>query len=361
VAKRHVRQSKKQALGQYYTTKACDALQGYESVVCNKHVIDPFAGNGDLLSWAQSNGALEVVGYDIQPTRNDYIQRDTLLDPPDFSGSVVLSNPPYLSANKCRTGDKRTYSMWGESDYYKCHLASLENHGCDEALVILPTNFLCESNPSIRRRLFQTHHVVSARYWSRPIFEDASTGVCLIHLRRGRVESQHFPLDLVYQGVTVEVDLEDQYKYLWGQDFFEYIKGDKIKVLKTDEGMPPPNTHLVFGLLDRGKWKSGLTYNSGAPIYCAPKSFTTYQVTLPDYDLSEDQERQIVDLFNDRLGHFRRMYHDMFLSNYMGPDQKILSRSYVHRLLARVIQDLGINTRPCTTPRPSTRRSKLQR
>lgn len=343
MVKRHIKQTEKQKLGQYFTTNANLILEGYEHVVFQKNVIDPFAGGEDLLKWGISNGATSTVGYDICPSAKHIQKRDSLVNPPDYKGHVLVTNPPYLSSNKCRNGDKTPYKIWKENDYYKCHLASLDSMNCDEALIILPSNFFCESRDSIRKRLFNTHYIVSAKYWNQPTFDDATTGTCVIHVRRGSLPYQQFKIRLLPQDKTVEVILRKEHNYLYGEEFFKYIDVAPVKVLKTDVGMSPPNTKIIVGLLDNGKFPVGLSINTSHDIYCQPKSFTTYQVTLPDYNLTLEQQHQIVQLFQQKLSYYRNIYHDMFLANYMGPKQKIISRRYINLLLSAVIKELKIN------------------
>lgn len=316
-------------------------LSGYESIVSGKHIIEPFAGGGDLTSWARRNGAVNVEEYDLEPQNSNTIQRDSITNPPDYSGKIVVTNPPYLSKNKFK-GDKTVFEKWDQNDLYKCHLASLAN-GCDEALVIIPSNFLCESNAKTRKTLFETHYIVSAKYWETPIFADATVGICVLHLKRGSKPYQEFPMIVFPSGQQVDMKLEEKYNFLHGKDFFDFINrsSKRIKATKTDVGMNPPNTNLVVGLLDNGVWNNGVRYNDGEAIYCAPKSFTTYQITLEGLDLDEDMQKDIADTFQKKFNEFRRQYKDMFLSNYMGPKQKILSRSYVHKFLEVVMIDMG--------------------
>lgn len=341
MAKRHLKQDTKQALGQYFTTNADVILQGYESLVKDKTVVDPFAGGGDLLLWATKHGARAVEAYDIAPINAETRQNDSLCNPPDYQGKFVLTNPPYLHSNKCRNGNKMPYKQWSTSDYYKCHLASLAND-CDEAIEIIPANFFCESRAEARKRLFSTHYIVSAKMWTQPVFSDTTSSITAIHLKRGRKQRQQFPLLLLPENRQIDMDLQVDYGYLHGADFFSYIEGaPELRVVKitADES---PNTRIVVSLLDKGAWPVGLSINTGAVILCGEKSFTTYQVSLPDYDLSASEEEKVVDLFNHRLQAFRQQYASLFLANYMGPDQKILSRAYVHRLLAKCISELGI-------------------
>ena len=51
----------------------------------------------------------------------------------------------------------------------------------------------------------------------------------------------------------------------------------------------------------------------------------------------------MVEVFNERMKYFREKYHGLFLSNFMGADQKILSRSFVHSMMQRVYNDVGVS------------------
>jgi hypothetical protein len=349
LTKRHTKQSHKQKNGQFFTTKADHILSGFEDVVRNKVVIDPFVGGKDLLIWAEKNGAVDTIGYDLEPTSDDIIKNDSIANPPSYNGMVLVTNPPYLSKNKFR-GDKTVFDTWKQSDLYKCHLASLEARDCQEAIIILPSNFLCESSPRARKMLFESYHIVSAKYWNEPVFEDAATGICVIHIKKGKKQYQDFVLSHETDNVSISIRLEERYNYLHGKDFFDHIRrasGD-LEAIKTDIGMKTPNTNIVVGLLDNGKWKSGLSYNEGDVIFSRPKSFTTYQLTLPSITLTEQQQREVIRVFNNTLHHYRKKYHDMFLSNYMGPRQKILSLSFINKLLEVSLKDLGFMKKETT-------------
>jgi len=344
LAKRHTNLSRKQKNGQFFTTNADHILGGYEDIVRNKTVIDPFAGGKDLLLWAEKNGATNTVGYDLEPTSEDIIKNDSIADPPSYENMVLVTNPPYLSRNKFK-GDKHIFDVWKQNDLYKCHLASLDVRGCEEAVIILPSNFICESSSRARKMLFETHYIVSAKYWNEPVFEDATTGICVIHIRKGKKPRQEFILQHVSDNENINIKLEERHSYLHGDDFFDHIlraSGD-IEIIKTDIGMKDPNTNIVVGLLDNGKWQSGLSYNEGDPLFSKPKSFTTYQLTIPNITLTENEQKEVIEKFNKTLSYYRRKYHDLFLSNYMGPRQKILSRSFINKLLEVSLKDLGLD------------------
>ena len=353
MAKRHLAQTSKQGAGQYYTTVADRILERYTPIVQRKSVTDPFAGRGDLLTWALANGATKTQGYDLHPQSPYIAQRDTLLDPPSYANQIVVTNPPYLHRNKCRQGSYEPYDKWEQDDLYKCFLATLAPFDCDQAIVVVPTNFLCEARSSARETVFSNYFVEAATYWEEPIFEDATTGVCTLHLIRGQRVCQTFPMILCPSGEVLTMDLHPENDYLHGNAFFDYLRGHvpahPLQITKVDVGMPPPNTKLVAGLADDGKWPWGLSYNEGADYYCEPKAFFTYQLHLTNAPaLSSDDQRKIAALFQERLWEFRHRYHGMFIANYMGARQRLLSRGYVARLLQAVMVELNLVAREAT-------------
>lgn len=329
--KRHTKQSAKQSAGQYFTSNAAYILSGLEHTVKNKQIIDPFAGNNDLTKWAIDNGAISYKSYDIAPLSSETIYNDSLLSPPDYT-DMVVTNPPYLSKNKSKT-HKEIFDKWNESDLYKCHIKSLVESNNQESIQILPSNFLCESRAKTRELLFFHYAIVYAKYWCVPVFDDATTGVVVLHLKRKTHPNHNTQsFEMMYNDNLISIQLEHKYGYLYGKEFFEALAiGSNFDIIKTDIGMAAPNTNIIVGLLDKGKY-SGLHYNDSLPIYCKKTSFTTYQITL-SINIDIELQQDMVVLFNELLTKYRKQYYGMFLANYMGPKQKILSRNYVHGLI----------------------------
>ena len=108
--------SDKNKLGQFYTTNYEYILQNLY-IPENVHtIIEPFAGNGDLIKFTNT----PVECYDIDPKKDSITKRDTLKCPPTYDNKFILTNPPYLARNKC--DDKSIFDMYGENDLYKCFI-----------------------------------------------------------------------------------------------------------------------------------------------------------------------------------------------------------------------------------------------
>jgi hypothetical protein len=343
MAKRHTNQNHKQKNGQFFTKNADDILSSYSNLFKGKYVIDPFAGDSDLLNFATKNGASKIEGYDIEPRDNITIRQDTLLNPPNFKGKFLLTNPPYLCSNKNK--DKTVYEKYGYNDLYKCHIASFIGE-VDEGILILPSNFLSESRAKIRELFFKNYTITKCDYYYYQIFPSATTGIVVFHFIRDTSEVKSFECNIHYSNdniVKCNVTLQSKYDWLFGDEFFDYIDVESDLVFDKYTGGTVENlTNIVIGLLDKGKWTQGLSYNSGNPIVCGEKSFTTYQV-ISSTPIDVDTQKKMVEVFNEKMNYFREKYHGLFLSNFMGANQKILSRSFVHSMMQRVYNDVRVS------------------
>ena len=337
--KHTIKQEHTDLLGQYNTENVDDILENFAYLIKGRNVVDPFAGKWHLLDWADRNGAASISGQDIEvlderTEYNDSFESPRMVD----AETLIVTNPPYLSKNRNKNGDRRPYDWYTQDDYYKCYLASLLQSNVHEAIIIQPTNFLCEARAKARETLFRDYHIVSAEYWTESCFDGVEISVSVLHIKKGHKPSQNFVMTQRPSGKLIELEMRPENKYIAGNEFFDYIRGHDIKAEKVDVGMDPPNTNIVVSLLDKGKYGLGLYYNEADPIYCNPSSFTTYQINLP-ITITEDIQREIVIDFNDKMKYFRDKYDSFFLGFYIDAKQKILSRKYTAQLLAKIISE----------------------
>ena len=76
----------------------------YEKILKNidfhpKEAVDPFAGECDLFNYSTET---KWTFYDIEPKKENVIKNDSLLNPIDYTGKTVITNPPYLAKNKTK-------------------------------------------------------------------------------------------------------------------------------------------------------------------------------------------------------------------------------------------------------------------
>ena len=175
----------KKRQGQFYTTKASYILEDLPLPPADvERIVEPFAGQGDLLDWvAAKGGSWTVEAYDIDPKRAGISQRDTLRSPPSYADAWILTNPPYLARNKCE--DKALYELYDTNDLYKCFLWSLlrqptDCRGCRGGCLIIPAGFFFsprEIDASCRAAFMSRYRITAVKYFEETVFDDTTTTI----------------------------------------------------------------------------------------------------------------------------------------------------------------------------------------
>lgn len=214
----------KTKLGQFNTTKKDYILSGFENFVNGKECIDPYAGGGDLLTWALKNGAKEISGYDIDfDKRSDVVShRDTLLNPVDLTGKFVIANPPYLAKNKSK--DKSLYNKYQQDDLYK--IAMLTCMSCKEGIFIVPLNFLCSTYAnSIRELFFDKYHIVSCKVFEEAVFEDTDYTVCAFYFKQksNKINKDTVKITFLPSNKNITYNISLKHHWILGEEFYDYI------------------------------------------------------------------------------------------------------------------------------------------
>ena len=240
---------KKFKLGQFYTTRANYIIGNLVSdIPKDKIVVEPFCGNGDLLIVDN-----EFELYDIDPKIDGCIKRDTLLDPPSYSGKIVITNPPFLARNK--NSDKRIYDFYNVNDLYKASIKSILD--CDGGILIVPLNFFCDEDDSVRDMFFENFEVEKLNIFEETVFDDTAYTICsflFTKISSKKITDQNVKCKFFPSGEEIEFNLKKRAGYKIGSDFFELIEKyplEKRKVtrLKTGE---TPNSNLFLRAIDTG-------------------------------------------------------------------------------------------------------------
>lgn len=138
----------KQQFGQFFTTNSDYILQGFEKFVNHKEIIDPFAGNQDLIKWSKKNNCKKITGFDCDKkyvNNKEVFYNDSLNNSKKYK--FVCTNPPYLHKNKTDKKTKQKFFSGNNSnfeDLYHVSIFSILN--CEEGILIVPLNFLSAEN-----------------------------------------------------------------------------------------------------------------------------------------------------------------------------------------------------------------------
>lgn len=327
--------SSKQQLGQFFSTNADYILQGLEPFVKDKKVVDPFAGAGDLLSWALNNRALSAKGYDIKPANESIGYNDSFKDPIDYSGLFVITNPPYLIKGK--SVDKSVFDLYKTDDLYKAFILSIIGK-VDEGIVIVPINFLSSEDSKIRDKFFSQYQIVRLNLFEEQVFDDTPSTVCAFYYKKGK--NQPFDFCTFPSNTTSTVSLEKKYEYKYGNDFYEYL--DCPSVLKCSRlvvGNKEPNVNIHISCLDGGSSTNRIKASICEPYYGKISDRAKLSIST-NIDLSSQDQEALVKLFNEILEKFRLQYNSLFLPNFRQSSslyaRKRIPFSTVYKLLNAV-------------------------
>lgn len=72
----------KKKYGQFYTTNYNYILKDFIIPDDINIIIEPFAGNCDLLNFIENKDKYKIYCYDIEPKKEFIIKQDTILEPP---------------------------------------------------------------------------------------------------------------------------------------------------------------------------------------------------------------------------------------------------------------------------------------
>lgn len=135
----------KQSLGQYFTKSIVwmqPQIIDFIKATNVSKVLDPFAGNGDLLKASKILGIEDTLGFDIDDNLG-WLVNDSLKAIPRTE-RLIITNPPYLAKNSAKRNNHDTYKYFEDSNYNDLYLLALEkmlkNH--DYVVAIIPETFL---------------------------------------------------------------------------------------------------------------------------------------------------------------------------------------------------------------------------
>ncbi|MBU3924695.1 hypothetical protein KKG29_01115 [Patescibacteria group bacterium] len=222
----------KKQFGQFFTTNSDYILRGLGEFIRNKEVIDPFAGNQDLVKWAKKNSCKKVMGFDCDKKYTDdkiVFYNDSINSPRSYK--FVCTNPPYLHKNKADKETKEKFFCGAYSnfeDLYQISIFSILN--CEEGILIVPLNFLCAENSSkIRNLFFAKFEIVKLNIFSERVFEDTTYNVISFYFKKRETnyEKNSIIVTIFPENKRVDFMVEKRFNWQLGGEFISRIKGTK--------------------------------------------------------------------------------------------------------------------------------------
>jgi len=304
-------------------------------------VVDPFAGKGDLTKMLPKH---KIDRYDISPKVKSTIKRDTLLNPPNYTGKWVLTNPPFLAKNKAK--NKATFDKYGLDDLYKIAIKTII--GCAGGIIIVPINLFSTADDNIRKEFLHHYRILKLKVFEEQVFKDTSYSVSAFAFKAEPNHKQIVPTQFLPSKDTLQLELKLSSNYSIAPDFFDLIEDPDplpIKRLLTTRPDIKPNSFLYFRATDTGSsdGRIGLSINKNF-FYgkLSTRTFATLVLPLRYGVLNETIQLKICHSFNKFVEEFRSKYHSLFLTNYMDASaryaRKRMSFEMAYQILSYILK-----------------------
>lgn len=314
---------KKSQLGQFFTTNYQYILQNLYIPEEVTNIIEPFAGNCDLLSFIENKDKYIIECYDVEPRKDNVIERDTLNDPPNYDNKFVLTNPPYLARNKSEK--KVLFDKYGVNDLYKCFLKTVMNSSLFGGIIIIPLNFWCSvrtNDISLRKEFLTKFKILKVNIFEEQVFNDTTYTICAFQFQRNNNDDKTNHLVHIDVYPTKErliVDLNENNCYTVGGEIYNLPKQKKYMITRLIKG-DKPNTNIIAKCIDDNiNNQIKLTLVTDDEIFydeTPNKSARTYATLVITPELSMTQQEELVEQFNGYLEQMRKKYNSLFLTNY---------------------------------------------
>lgn len=338
----------KKELGQFYTKNYDYILQNISIPANIKDLIEPFAGEGDLLEYIEkSDNKFNVILFDIDPKKEDIIQRDTLLNPPEYNGRFVITNPPYLARNK--SDNKEIYEKYDVNDLYKCFIVNIINDPCDGGIIIIPLNFISSTRKNdvlLRERFLSIYSITQINIFEEQVFSDTSCTVCSLLFSKNNDVNSDINIDIYPSKINIKTKLNKENNYTIGGEVYNLVKNDKYTMKRlTTKNLSEKNTNIVIKCIDdnsKSMIRAKYVYeDKDIFIDNTPKcSARGYLTLIINPTINEDKQKKLVNDFNNYLSENRKKYNSLFLANYRESNdiaRKRISFDLVYKIIGHLL------------------------
>ena len=331
--------SKKQALGQFFSTNVRELLEGFE-LPRDVPYVELCAGALDLVFYAGAERFGDRI-YDVDPTHSSITKRDTLLNPVSLVGKFLMLNPPYLAKKKAT--DKRAFAKYGQDDLYKCYVKALINDPPAGGVLIVPLNFLCghvKGTVNLRREFVQTFRVARVNVFEKQMFKDTTIPVCtiLFHKSVGNTKKS-FPAfifrdQVAEQPEKVRLRLSERNNFTIGE--LRKYRSKHYTIKPCTAKSAKPNSALCLKAADTSRIQR-LRMTLNPTTNAGSRTMKCYCITPR---LSEADEKRVCKYFNKKLKKWRRKHHGLCLTAWFDNRRKRMNFSQAESLLNKAVDRL---------------------
>ena len=260
----------------------------------NYDLIDPFAGNGDLLN--SFSNFRKKIGYDIDKSLKWKVN-DSLQKIPFHKNGFIITNPPYLSkvSSKRKKINHQAFLSSNRNDLYQIALDKMISSKMP-GIAIVPETFINSK--------YDKKHVYSITILIPNPFQDTETPVCIICFDPNKT----FKKTKIYKNNAFLNYYEDIKKI--AQKMFK--NNQKKKIIFNDNN---GNLALIgYDSSNKNRIKflkiNKLKYNKKIKI----SSRVISKIKINDEIIND----QFIKKLNDKLNKYRKITNDVLLSPFKG-------------------------------------------
>ncbi len=339
----------KKNLGQFFTTNYVHILDEMDQPDI-KEIIEPFAGNKDLINFLIRPGDYSIELFDIEPKHDDIVARDTIMNPPVYKNKYVITNPPFLARNKSK--NKKIFDKYDQNDLYKCFIKTIIDDPPIGGIIIMPLNFWCsirKNDVELRKEFLNIFHPIRINVFEERVFEDTAYSICALQfIQEKSTEDVKF---VIYPPKKeYSFTLNQKNNYTIGGNIYNLKQDKKIKIDRlTSKNEKSPNiTNIkLFALDNNQKSKIRLEICSEKFIDKTKKlSERTFATLIIHPKLVPEDEILLVKKFNEFIEKYRKKYNSMFLTNFRESSdiaRKRISFSLAYKIINHLLQKFDLD------------------
>lgn len=334
----------KKKLGQFYTTNFEYILSDMKQPKVEK-IVEPFVGKGDLLNFLKNIQEYKIEAYDID-TQNgefkDFIveNRDTLMNPPDYTDKYIITNPPYLARNKYK-GDKKIFDKYDTDDLYKCFIKEISgNNSPMGGIFIIPLNFFCSIRKNdilLRKNFLSLFKIERLNIFNEKVFMDTGYTICSFQFSRGK--STKIDTVIYPESKNIKIILNKQNNYTIGGELYKLPINNNISIERTTRINSDNKyiTNIVLSCIDSSEKIKLFKVENREKYIDSTKnlSFRTFALLIVKPKIID--ENILIEKFNNYITKKREKYDSLFLTNYRENGRKRISFGLAFNIINYII------------------------
>jgi hypothetical protein len=342
----------KHSLGQFYTSNHAYILQGMSIPNNITHIIEPFAGNGDLINFIEkeqvrNNIKYSIDCYDIDPKKDYILKMDTIKNPPDYTNKYLITNPPYLARNKSK--NKSLFDKYNVNDLYKCVIKNIITNICLGGILIIPLNFWSSIrlvDIKLRKMFLIKYDIIILNIFEEQVFDDTSYTICSFQFELKKNNVINLNIMIYPSKKHMNIILTHNNNFMIGGEIYKLELTNKYKITRlTSKNKLQANTNILVKCIDDNiNSQIGLSFVEDKDIYIditPNRTARTYATLIIEPMLEKDRQYRLITEFNKYLKNHRIKYNSLFLTNYRESNdiaRKRISFDLVYSIVAYILE-----------------------